>query len=217
MYIMTDSRDFRGEIAFQLCEIQSFENCMFFYSYSKHGLDVSCLITPRQSHFAISTGIKEGRVFPRAAEETSFHRLAQCGPSGQAKQMGKSGTTQLPQQIFQQMNMNISGQNCKNRDFQNSPPILPCWDFTVKPFAPLLRYPFPQDLGTIHHHISSSHQFCRWLYQLHSFRIASQWVLFDCLSTQMTDSLGKPQKKKNSSKFRFIHSAPARPKRSTKG
>ena len=91
------------------------------------------------------------------------------------------------------MNMNISGQNCKNRDFQNSPPILPCWDFTVKPFAPLLRYPFPQDLGTIHH--TSSHQFCRWLYQLHSFRIASQWVLFDCLSTQMTDSLGKPKKK----------------------
>lgn len=84
MYIMTDSRDFRGEIAFQLCDIQSFENCMFFYSYSKHGLDVSCLITPRQSHFAISPGIKEGRVFPRAAEETSFHRLARVGH--QAKQ-----------------------------------------------------------------------------------------------------------------------------------
>lgn len=147
MYIMTDSRDFRGEIAFQLCEIQSFENCMFFYSYSKHGLDVSCLITPRQSHFAISPGIKEGRVFPRAAEETSFHRLAQCGPSGQAKQMGKSGTTQLPQQIFQQW---IWTSRVKTVKTEISKTLHQSYHVETSPLSHLLRCsatPFPKTLA----------------------------------------------------------------------
>ena len=186
MYIMTDSRDFRGEIAFQLCDIQSFENCMFFLQLfqtwsrclmSYHTTPVSfCNLTRHQRRQGLSQGCWGDFVSPPGT-------VWAIRPS---KTDGEIWNNTTASANIPAMNMNISGQNCKNRDFffQNSPPILPCWDFTVKPFAPLLRYPFPQDLGTIHH--TSSHQFCRWLYQLHSFRIASQWVLFDCLSTQMT-------------------------------
>lgn len=66
MYIMTDSRDFRGEIAFQLCDIQSFENCMFFLQLfqtwsrclmSYHTTPVSfCNLTRHQRRQGLSQG-----------------------------------------------------------------------------------------------------------------------------------------------------------------
>ena len=105
MYIVTDSRDL-AKLHFRLAKSKVLQN-VCFQSYSKDGLDVSCLIITRKSHVARSPkqshqASKKAGSFPGLLRRLRFTAWHSVGHQAKQNRLGNLEQPKCLKQISQQ-------------------------------------------------------------------------------------------------------------------